>query len=508
MAFQDTDYRKLINNNWYKFMITLSNPDGYNHVFTINSIKSLIINDQLDNWWNTGSFTYIEEFGSITRRLVSNESINNGGLPSSIKDSLKSGKGYMFRNDGRDYLDIDIKPLNDNTNEKNDITFPDEFYRLTHRYVVYDRKVEDVTPTSQRITLFFWDENYQIALERHIQWSTAISKLNENIKDKDVTTLTDDKLMMPSGLALKSFLTELGFKIKESQFDTGGNLVFATSYSDTNADDTIEYILRKHLASDGDICFLNTDRLTNEFSLKKLSDMFKLAGSESTKPGDLQLEHLFVLDSPASQENVVIYKSPISKEVSTTKDVKGVIKSFRFVENSGQCSTSNFINTAVISYNHKTKTFIYNASDSTIKNVMGKMMETHIRENVLIDGGNCIQIKGNSTKNNYQTYKVAHTPIATKGTIKKAGYGNLLEKVLQLSNCMEMSLEGSMLRKAGTFIALDSNSSINNNDYDNKVFGQWLVMKVAHNFSEESYSNEVLAVKPYQYKENDLRNDV
>ena len=47
--------------------------------------------------------------------------------------------------------------------------------------------------------------------------------------------------------------------------------------------------------------------------------------------------------------------------------------------------------------------------------------------------------------------------------------------------------------------SIDRRDKYFENDYDNKVLGQYFIVNVKHRFSEETYTNEILGVKPYRF---------
>jgi hypothetical protein len=56
-------------------------------------------------------------------------------------------------------------------------------------------------------------------------------------------------------------------------------------------------------------------------------------------------------------------------------------------------------------------------------------------------------------------------------------------------------VNGLTIRTPGQFIFIDSASSGPNNPFDDRFLGQWLILKVVHLFTKDSYITEVLATK-------------
>ena len=64
---------------------------------------------------------------------------------------------------------------------------------------------------------------------------------------------------------------------------------------------------------------------------------------------------------------------------------------------------------------------------------------------------------------------------------------------------------GLTFRESGTFIGIDKNSGCADNDYNNKLFGQWFVVKVDHVFEAGMYVNIIYAVKIHRYKAQETK---
>ena len=52
--------------------------------------------------------------------------------------------------------------------------------------------------------------------------------------------------------------------------------------------------------------------------------------------------------------------------------------------------------------------------------------------------------------------------------------------------------------------SLNRNNFFFNNDYDNKILGQYFVVNVKHRLTGERYETEMLGVKPYRFEDVDI----
>jgi len=59
---------------------------------------------------------------------------------------------------------------------------------------------------------------------------------------------------------------------------------------------------------------------------------------------------------------------------------------------------------------------------------------------------------------------------------------------------------GLTLRQSGTFIGIDKVDGAEMNDYNDKLYGQWFVVKVDHTFEAGLYHNTIYAVKLHRHQ--------
>lgn len=65
--------------------------------------------------------------------------------------------------------------------------------------------------------------------------------------------------------------------------------------------------------------------------------------------------------------------------------------------------------------------------------------------------------------------------------------------------CICFKTYGLTLRESGTFIGIDKTEGCADNDYNNKLYGQWFVVKVDHLFEAGAYMNVIYAVKLHRH---------
>jgi len=85
---------------------------------------------------------------------------------------------------------------------------------------------------------------------------------------------------------------------------------------------------------------------------------------------------------------------------------------------------------------------------------------------------------------------------------------DVMKKALFNGPAIQFTVKGSTNRRAARYISVDRRDPYEENDYDSKLLGQYLVTNVKHIITETGYSNEVTGVKPYFYNPVDFNHDI
>jgi hypothetical protein len=508
-----TSYKKYNNIDYY-MEIKIYNPDGDEWILNPMAIDYLEIEDDLHFWPIKGYLIYQNPNEIIERVMASNTEVSNSVSDANVALSVKNTKPYLFRNDGRDYIDITIY-INDEENK-----LPKEQWVMKYNCVIYDKEdLEASNITAKKKKFYFWDIDYQKMLEQKIQWSTATSNLNpikNSLKDKyDPAQATDEERKMFTGLAIKSILLDNGFKCSDL-FDSGSTQIFYSTYCDKNIWQNIDYILQQHMSvksstsvpiDDSDICIFNKDRYKNEFELIPLNKFFEKAGNSSDIPKEYQLEHMFLEDT-VGDVSTSVYKAPKTQKLDYTKDFHtGVIKSYQFVDMSGDINSSLIVTTPVHTYDFKNKTFSIHIENSNTETLIEKIKKKYI-ENKVLSKGLYPLISLNQNKLTNKNIRPVYSIRSDKEAINKKGLGSLLTWSLFLNECLKFEAIGLPIRQAGRFIGIDR-MSFSDNKMDYKLLGQWFTTNVKHKFyGNGSYSNEIFAVKLHSYDDLGIKKDV
>lgn len=517
---------KVYNQQKFFVEVKLYNPDGDVFILNPQAILHLVIEDDLHFWPIRGFFIYENPYEIIERKMVSNEAIDAAavaGMDAARSAQLKAFKPYGFRNDGRDYVDITIRPELIGTSNLSIKNLPSHIWEMNYKCVIYDKEDIDTPDISRKLKKFyFWDKSYQEMLDKKIQWSTATSKENITYKQYGVkynpSLATDNERKMFTGDAIKDILSVNNFKVttKKELFDKGSTKIFYTTFHDRNIWENIEYILAYHMSekttvepiSQTDICIFNQDRYTKEFELLPIYKIFEKAGNTAYLPKEFQIEHLFFDNvGDVGDSSTCPYKAPYLDERSTTTDIKiSKIKKYRYVDMAGADNTQMIVTTPVHTYDFKNKTFSINISNSNVDTLEEKLKKIYIENKVLTVNGLHPILTLNQGKTSNKTINPIYTTRANQATVSKAGLGRLLYSSLFLNQCLIFEVDGATLRQPGRFVGIDR-QTYSDNALDYKLCGQWFITNVKHNFFHNMYLNEVTAVKMHSYDNLNIKKD-
>lgn len=464
-----------------------------------NHILELAIEDDILDWPTKGYLIYQNKQEGIERNI--------------------NDQAWYYRMDARDELTIKVKPL---FIEDSDITFPPEIWEMGFEFVIYD--VEDL-PASNIETkakkIYFWDKRYQMMMDKNIQWSTATTSFNTNLKGKKPAQATDDERSMFTGDAIRALLIDAGFGEWIADFiywDKGKAKILYTSPSEYSIIDDLKYLLKIHLSSDGDICLFNKDRASQKWQLRPMNKIFDKAGKAANEPGDLQLEHFFFEDQIYGTKNTTPFKAPYSREISGEKDIKltgyNTIHTYQFVDMSGLDNEKVLNSKPVYWYDNSKKQFGVDFKDNEVLNVREKFKSKYVDK--LLGENPTPLFTINYTKTSQynidpQFVFSSATSTTSKDMRSLFGMGKILFGGLFLNECISFRVLGSTHRIAGMFAGIDrlSNKALNGEEkFDNKICGQWFITNVKHIWKLNKYVNDVILIKIHSYDEMNINEDV
>ena len=519
------------------------------YIFHINpaAVLNLSIVETFNGWVTEGSiiFMYLPDdapdkaTGGQPKDTVTKGAIENG----------QALKGCQFRADGFDMLRLRISPTKKKQTKtgtpKNglelDFKDNDPKWCLSYLFSIYD--IEDVTENIPEINansstymkclkVFFRDIRYQVLNTTNIEYSTTVNTdvaatntnsglYNEGVKftgdamQDVIKAVIDNTDIFDTTSSGPNELFPSPLQDPNVTWDKGGSEIFYTSPAGYSAYDDLDYIYSHHIGSKPlpnssvhDLCILHTERCKKwggiePICLTPLSDFFEKS-TEGDKPGELQLEHFFVT-AMTTERATLTYNAPMSE--AGDRDLKtakyGQIINYSFVDMSPEINSSKFCTTPVYSVDIKNRTFNVEFQDNDVATARKLLTEAYISKLYTASKNEPNEKlflptihQSKKTWNVFPTFSLNGD---NKIARQRNGIQQLLYTGLFLNACVCFSTLGLTLRNPGTFIAIDRMSGSLDNDYANKLYGQWLVVKVDHIFESGTYINNIYAIKMHRH---------
>lgn len=493
----------------FKFQVYFWNNDGRLIRIPKSTIQELVINDNILNWYHTGTMTFSNPksvFERASKKYIDEQEIDV--LP------------YRFRNDGRDYIYIEIDiPVEDNMLSNTSLN--DETFTLRLLCSVYD--TDDIpgnTPDKQMKKVYFWDYRQQLMSERNMMWSTcyAVKRQRYTNPAKSLYLVNDDDRTVYTGDAIKDLITEC-LKSEstipefEDDFSIGGELMFYTSPANAKAADDLEYLLDHHVhdSKNAEPCLLRCDRFTQKWSLLPISEYFNRSyNPDNSLPGSLLKERFFIGDESTS--------SDVSKNELRTPDVSfagnnfwfdsNIINSYEFSEIDARDASEYINTTAVHMYDSGKKQFNIHVEQSDIEAVREYIEQNVLKNTLSSEQGlqSTIVLNKNKTENKIMQHLYDITSTSVRDS--RTGRNKTMMASMLIGNTINFNIKGMTSRQAGKFISVDRDGGFNDNEYDDKILGLYMTTNVTHTITNNGYTNNITAIKPYLYKKTDFNEDI
>jgi len=317
------------------------------------------------------------------------------------------------------------------------------------------------------------------------------------------------------GVGTKEFTIPLG-----TDWDEGAGNVFYTSPADWSALDDINYLFSQHVSKTktlangvNDLCLLHTKKSSastfiEQIALTPISNFFEQAGSGINSPGKLQLEHFFVTSHTQRDASFgsLGFRAPMggSGNVDLKTSKYGQILAYNFVDMSADTNSSLFRSTPVCSVDIGKRAFNVEFKNNDVLSARKIIADSYISKLYKGEGGasNDKLFLGtiHKSKKSLNVFPTFSLNGDNKMLRQRNGILDLIYTGLFHNACITFKTFGLSLRKAGTFIGIDKVEGCRDNDYNNKVFGQWFVVKVDHIFEAGTYMNVIYAIKINRFK--------
>jgi hypothetical protein len=496
-----TDQNKLEGRQEWEYKIQiLDMGQGYDKWIDPANVREMYYEEDCFTAFNRGYIVLEERFEGLQREPQDSE------IPT-----------WTFRNDGRDEIRFGLKPL---TNETD---LPPEVWEFENIYVIYDKEDLGGSAKHKVRKYYFWDKNYQLLRERKIQWSTATgTRFISPIPKEPTTHASDLERSMYTGEAIASLLYDAGFGdyIDFEYWDWGGSRIFYTTKANESVWEAIEYILKKHVDKEKfDQCRFSRNRWTRKYKLEPYWKIFMLAGKGD--PGIYQKEHIFfeqtadlkysvtnILESNYSDGTIISpWKAPLIEANSLDIDIKanewGFITDYQFIDMAGIDNSIAMVTKPVHTHWHRNNQFIMNVETNEIENIREDFIKSQRLDYIK---GNYLLYTLNKTKKDQiaidPRYDLSSNLNVIDDSITRlnSGRNETAFANLFLNQAIGIKMYGSTHRIAGMFIGIDR-IGYSDNDFDWKICGQWYVVRVAHEFVHDKYTNKLIMVKLHAYDE-------
>jgi hypothetical protein len=472
-------------------------------MFLVDSIE---IEESLFQWWTNGSITLHNDFELIQKGALGKDA---GGIKQYTKNILTD------RPDGRNKICIRIFPLDKNGTD----SFDHSKWEICHDFVVYDIQDQPSQDAQRKFkTYYFWDERYQLFLERNLDWSTATTAK----KLYQIESFTSDiQRCLPPNIALKnlikdaSILTDdssikVGYKmdgeinkptedvgnIDEENWNNGKqddeNKIFYTSFSNSNVIDDINYILSLCSDENDFPVILDLGRTTDDkkFKLITLKDIFDncltnqietLILEDNFDSFDNKSQH--VPRGPVPQDNIANFISGLASKISSYQFSPMV-----------NLDDKNLVTSPQHYFDFSNSEFNIKFSKNTIDDVLSSVK--NMGENLYSFKNNNGQILAKINKFKKNTLSINNRFSALSQTPKNIPQINMLKDFVFLNQSLTFLTYGLTVRTPGKFVSIESiNSNELKNAFWDRFLGQWLIINVKHIFRKELYTNQVTTVK-------------
>ena len=506
-------FSAIIDKQKYIFKVTLSNPDGTNIVLTKGAVKNLNVIDNILKPWVSSSIS-IDNTASALERYVTNP-VDLELTPDAIAE-----KGFTFRGDGRDLVQIEIIPLQENSLES-DFNQGDSKYTkaLGMRYIfsIMKNTETEVDGTTCKV-LKLQDYDEEVLKESKAYFSTGKLASPEGVEaaqgtnsDRYATTGTCIKTILTDVLGRSDIISEDEDGLTPA-FDEGISRLFYSSPVKNTAYDDIMYMLDRHVSGNNsnDFAFLKKSNYTGEYVLESAESIFSQAFIKDANVGGNRFIENFTLTGESRDAGNIISVSTKKPAGATELGEKGDVLNFKFFDTDGEQYSEQIKTQVVNSYDFKNKKFNIEMADSNVNKVRDKFTETYVST---LKGDNNKPYPnlplGTSQKDNSK-FESNFCEYGESPEIRKAYGANKLLKASLLTNmAIELVVRGQVFRRAGTFFSIDREGDYLDNNFDKKMLGMYFLVEVEHAFNDGTdYVQRLVGIKTYHFSDPKFNEDI
>jgi hypothetical protein len=552
------DFVHQINNDIFHFQVQLISS-GVTQTLTPAAIKTLVIEDELDSFFHKGFIVIDNRYDAIERQAAPTVNTTTGSLSQTVDYVLQGDsrdqifiyiypKGqYTGPGNGNleqpsvlkrsaIFLQATIYNIEEISSNTPDVKFKKLYF--WDKYYEYLREKNVHWSTSDVI------ENGLQGLTTSITSAGAVAGYSVESVDQ----YSDVDRAIPTGAAIKAFLGAAfpakGYEIPaffpsttfgtddtkngrvstetskvqiipdDKYWDIGATKIFFSTPARYKAIDSLNYLLSRHVSTIDNLydqTILRIDRYTRCFTFIPLTKYFSnafIGGKDLTDStgetqlnagGDFYIETIklggYYTDANANGTIPQYKKAYTPNKYIIQLEQTGTADNFKLEPSVGGVMQREFNTKMVHSYDSEGKQFQVDLYYNNIRQIVASYFTNYVNT-----------IKPNMWTNlTPGTLRTSNINVEHKFSVIEQdseqrisqGRNKALYASIFANNVININLQGSTFRQAGRFIGVDRDGSSPYSNYDAKALGIYLLTGVKHIFENNSYSNELIAMKTY-----------
>jgi hypothetical protein len=494
------------------------NINGNNHIFNIvlnngttkvgikfAAIDELVIIDDLRYFYAYGKMTF---------------TYNNDALEAYEQTNVEPGapktseKPYIFRGDGRDFLEVEIMPqMRDSECLEPGATESDrEKYCIKHEFSIYHYDDDTDGTGFKRRTLYFWDKDFQYLNNCGTDFSTSQlvqetnrETINVNSAEVNIKGSTQNNSVY-TGDAIKGVLElslrdTCGIEVKFGDWDQGGSKINYTTPAQYKAIDDLDFLLTYHVSDDGNDnlpCILKKQRYTDKYQLWPISFYYDESKQKSSSIlegllGGSKTEDFYIGKLNTGEGD--LFNSSTNGGVATEYTV---IDNYNFTKISSEELQKYFTSYAVHT-NDPRGSFKVDLQPNNYEQISEKYNKIFVKSNKATTGGAPVtNLPDNTLRQEHKFSQHVFVPYALEEKQRKSfGINRTMLNLFYKNTCITFNARGNTARQSGKLITINRRNNDIQPTHDGNILGQYLVTYLRHEFKGGTYSNIIQGTKPY-----------
>ena len=495
----------------YRYCVMFFNSDGDYIQVPNGDVHTLIITDSILNTFHSGILV-------LNNRLNKFENYIN---PMGMLTETSTPNSFKFKNDGKDVVVIQIKPLHQSQKLGiEDKKYPDKDWDFSFIFSVFDEEESGNPKKIDEKTKAFYlrDIKEQVLIDKNIAWSTAEMLKELKIAPKDISQVSDSERAVYTGDAIKHLIKKTFEKEKllgknlindwDDDWEKGGTPIFKTSGPNESPMDILIQLRDGTVGSkELDSCILKYER-NRKWSLMPISDYFKRVFKTGTKkPGEFHID-LFPTGAsdgsidPKTLAAAIGGLSRQSFDLQLPMDTFTGLTNFNYTSISSRDSMDEMISTIVHNYDHADKCFNIDVKKNSMKSIaeLGERIFAKPMHGKRGKPGLMLPKSKHKSENVTVRQKFSTSVNPDKRLI--AGRNSVLDRCLFLGPSLEYEIGGLTYRRAGRFLTITQTQQMPDCGFQDVLQGEWFITKVEHTFTGSGvYRNHIMCTKPYAFQE-------